>query len=129
MLINMSDLNFLAILAGGILYMIYGGIYYSILLKDKGNFTQNESKGPLKYVFSVIVAFISSFLTAILIQSTGAENWLTGAGIGFIVGVLISIVYVKNSLFGLLSRRALLIAIGDHLVIFILLGILHGSLN
>ncbi|KZZ84719.1 DUF1761 domain-containing protein [Bacillus sp. SJS] len=129
MLINMSDLNFLAILAGGILYMIYGGIYYSILLKDKGNFTQNESKGPLKYVFSVIVAFISSFLTAILIQSIGAENWLTGAGIGFIIAVLISIVYVKNSLFGLMSRKALLIAIGDHLVIFTLLGVLHGLLN
>ncbi|MBS2968106.1 DUF1761 domain-containing protein [Metabacillus sp. KIGAM252] len=129
MLINVSDLNFLAILAGGILYMIYGGIYYSILLKDKGNFAQNESKGPLKYIFSVIVAFISSFLTAILIQSMGAENWLTGAGIGLIIGVLISIVYVKNSLFGLMSRKAMLIAIGDHLVIFTLLGVLHGLLN
>lgn len=118
-----SNLNFIAIIAGGLLYMVYGGIYYSVLLSGK---KENASNGPYKYIYSVIIAFISSFLMAILIQMTGAETILQGALIGFIVGIFIKMVYVKNALFGLISKRSTLIAIFDHLIIFTLLGALHG---
>ena len=129
----LDNLNILAIVAGGILYMIYGTVYYSILLSDKKagknkEFMENQSNGPLKYILSVIIAFISSFMIAILVQSIGSDNWQGGLAVGFIVGALISMVYLKNSLFGLLSRKSLKIAIGDHLIIFTLLGLLHGIL-
>lgn len=121
MSIDLSTLNYLAILAGGILYIIYGGIYYSILVgKEK------KSAGALKYVFSVIVAFISSTFIAILVQATSSNGLLEGTAVGVIVGILISIVYLKNTLFGLVNKRNFLIAIGDHLIIFTLLGALHG---
>ena len=86
----------------------------------------NQSKGPVKYVYSVVLAFINSFLIGILIQSVGADTLIVGAGIGFIIGLLISLVYLKNRLFGLMSNKSFLIAIGDHLIIFTLLGIIHG---
>ncbi|MDF2068153.1 DUF1761 domain-containing protein [Bacillus sp. Cr_A10] len=125
MSIDWSNLNYVAIIIGGLLYMIYGTIYYSILL---GNKKVKQTEGPLKYIYSVINAFISSFLIAILINTTGAETLLQGALIGFIIGVIIKMVYVKNSLFGLISKKSTLIAICDHLVIFTLLGALHGWL-
>ena len=121
MSIDLSALNYLAIFVGGLMYMIYGGIYYSILVGK-----ENQSKGALKYVISVIVAFISSTFIAIIVQATNAHGLLEGAFVGGIIGILISIVYLKNTLFGLVTKRNFLIAIGDHLIIFILLGVLHG---
>lgn len=126
MSIDWSNLNYVAIIIGGLLYMIYGTIYYSILL---GNKKEQQKEGPLKYIYSVIIAFISSILMAILINATGAETLLQGAIIGFIIGVIIKMVYVKNALFGLISKKSTLIAICDHLVIFTLLGALHGWLS
>lgn len=121
MSIDLGALNYLAILIGGILYMIYGAIYYSLLVGK-----ENQSKGALKYVISVIVAFISSIFIAILVQATSSNSLLEGAAIGGIIGILISIVYLKNSLFGLVNKRNFLIAIGDHFIIFTLLGALHS---
>ncbi|RKP51427.1 DUF1761 domain-containing protein [Cohnella endophytica] len=121
MSIHWSELNYLAIVAGGILYMIFGAIYYSIFVGK-----ENQSPGALKYVISAIVAFISSFLVAMLVQATGADGWREGLAVGGIIGILISIVYLKNTLFGLVKKRIFMIAIGDHLIIFSLLGVLHG---
>ncbi|WP_318614908.1 DUF1761 domain-containing protein [Sporosarcina sp. YIM B06819] len=134
MLIDLHELNYIAIIAGGLLYMIYGAIYYSIILgnKKEGNLDPqdkgHQSRGSLKYGVSVIVAFISSIFVAILVQATGSASLLEGAVIGIIIGILISIVYLKNALFGLLTKKTLVIAIGDHLIIFTLLGALHGLL-
>ncbi|TKD71045.1 DUF1761 domain-containing protein [Pseudalkalibacillus hwajinpoensis] len=130
----MLEMNYLAVLIGAVVYMIYGGIYYSILLSDKKGthneeIVKNQSEGSIKYLFAVIIAFISSFFVAILVQASGAESLVDGGIIGLIIGLLISIVYMKNQLFGLMSTRAFLIAIGDHLIIFTLLGFLHGNMS
>jgi hypothetical protein len=116
------DVNFPAFLAGAVLYMIYGGVYYSILLRNK----DQEDGGPVKYVAAVLVAFISSALVGILVQATESGGFTSGAFVGGLIGILISIVYLKNALFGLMTKRMFLIAIGDHLVVFTLLGALHG---
>ncbi|WP_226672703.1 DUF1761 domain-containing protein [Rossellomorea aquimaris] len=116
------DLNLFAFLAGAVLYMIYGGIYYSILLGKK----DQDGAGPVKYVVAVLVAFISSALVGVLVQGTESSGLASGALVGGIVGILVSIVYLKNALFGLMTKRMFLIAIGDHLIIFTLLGALHG---
>ena len=112
MSIDWSNLNYIAIIAGGLLYMVYGGIYYSVLLSGK---KESQSNGPFKYIYSVIIAFINSFLSSTPYSSTG----LQGAAIGFIIGIIITMVYVKNALFGLISKKSLLIAIGDHLIFFV----------
>jgi hypothetical protein len=129
MLIDLESINYLPVIVGGIVYMLYGGIYYSAILSNKNKndeILNNQSKGPLKYIYSVILAFINSFFMAVLIQTTGSDNLLEGIGLGFVIGLLISMVYLKNSLFGLLSKKSFLIAIGDHLIIFTLLGVIHG---
>ncbi|PFG07379.1 DUF1761 domain-containing protein [Bacillus sp. es.034] len=116
------DLNLPAFMVGAVLYMIYGGIYYSILLGKK----DQDGAGPVKYVVAVSVAFISSALVGVLVQATNSGGLTSGALIGGLIGILISIVFMKNALFGLISKRMFLIAIGDHLIVFTLLGALHG---
>jgi hypothetical protein len=80
----------------------------------------------MKYVFSVVVAFISSFIMAVFVQATGSDRIVAGMLIGFMVGLIIALVYLKNRLFGLMTKQSFMIAVGDHLVIFTLLGALHG---
>ena len=126
MLLDVSELNVAATLIGGLMYMVYGGIYYSILLGKK---KETASEGPFKYIFSVIAAIISSFLVEILVHATGADSLITGLAIGFMIGLLISLVYYKNALFGLITKKSCMIAVGDHLVIFTLLGLLHGIMK
>jgi hypothetical protein len=129
MLIDMENFQYLPVIVGGIVYMLYGGIYYSVVLSNKNknkDMLDNQTKGPAKYIYSVILAFVSSFLVGVLIQSVGSDQILVGVGIGFIIGLLISLVYLKNRLFGLMSNKSFLIAIGDHLIIFTLLGTIHG---
>lgn len=129
MLSSLGSIHFLPVIVGGIVYMLYGGIYYSVVLSNKNkdqDILSKESKGLGKYFYSVIVAFISSAFMGLLIQLVGADNVLAGVGIGFIIGLLISLVYLKNSLFGLMPKKSFLIALGDHLIIFPLLGSIHG---
>ena len=128
MLIDWNELNFIAIIIGALLYMVYGGIYYSVRLGgDKHpEKKQNEVEGPMKYIFSVVVALISSLIMAVIVQATGSDGIGEGMLIGFMVGLVITLVYMKNRLFGLMTKQSFMIAIGDHLVIFTLLGALHG---
>lgn len=126
MFLEINELNGIAILLGGLLYMVYGGIYYSILLGKK---KEAGSHGSFKYIFSILTAFISSFLVSIIVNAAGIENFLASTAIGLMIGLLISLVYIKNSLFGLLTKKSCIIAIGDHAVIFTLLGMLHGFMN
>ncbi|MBP3041752.1 DUF1761 domain-containing protein [Bacillaceae bacterium Marseille-Q3522] len=130
MIIELGSIHYLPVIIGSFVYMLYGGIYYSVVLSNKKKnkneeILKNQSNGMFKYIYSVVIAFIISFFMAVIIQSLGSEN-LVNVGIGFIVGLIITLVYLKNALFGLMSKKSFLIAIGDHLIIFTLLGVIHG---
>jgi Protein of unknown function (DUF1761) len=130
-MLEWGNLNYLPVVVGGIVYMVYGGIYYSVVLSNKNKYKDilnYQSKGPFKYIYSVIIAFISSFLMALIVQSIGADHLLEGVGVGFIIGLIITLVYLKNSFFGLMSKKSFFIAIGDHLIIFTILGTINGIL-
>jgi ABC-type uncharacterized transport system permease subunit len=131
MLIEWGNINYLPVIVGGIVYMIYGGIYYSVVLSKKDrnkDILDYQSKGPFKYIYSVIIAFINSFFMALLVQSIRADHLISGAGVGLIIGLIITMVYLKNSFFGLMSKKSFLVPIGDHLIIFTILGAIHGIL-
>jgi Protein of unknown function (DUF1761) len=123
-----DDLNFLAIIVGGLMYMMFGALYFSPILF--GNswvqlHTQKTNDG-LKYGGSAIIAFISSFLVSLLVHATNANGLMDGIFIGLTVGIIIALVYLKNALFGLMTKKAYAIAVGDHIIAFSLLGGLHG---
>lgn len=128
-MIDWLGLNIVAILIGAVLYAVYGGIYYSVMLGKRKDLQFKQTEGPLKYIVSVIIAFISSFIVSAFVQAAGGESVLTGFAVGLGIGLLITLVYLKNTLFGLLSKKAFFIAAGDHLIVFTILGGLHGFLS
>lgn len=72
------------------------------------------------------VAFISSFLIALIVQVTGADSLLSGLMIGMLIGILAALAYLKNTLFGMTSIKIFAISITDHIISFTLLSILHA---
>ncbi|RIW27665.1 DUF1761 family protein [Bacillus salacetis] len=116
----------MGILIGGIVYVVYGAVYYSFTVGKKKSEGDGQSTGPAKYILSVILAFISSFFVGVFVHSLDAAGLIGGGAIGLAIGMLVTLLYLKNSLFGLISKKSFSIAAGDHLVIFTLLGILHG---
>ncbi|NMO94252.1 DUF1761 domain-containing protein [Paenibacillus lemnae] len=128
-MIDWGSINYLPVVVGAMIYIVYGGGYYSILLTGKKGDSHGmvPSKGPFKYIYSIIIAWVSSYLLAVLVQSIDSAGVMTGALIGFIIGMIITMVYLKNYLFGLMGKTSFLTAIGDHLVIFTLLGAVHGA--
>ncbi|QGQ95637.1 DUF1761 domain-containing protein [Paenibacillus psychroresistens] len=132
MSIDFMDLNYLAVLAGGIVYMAFGALYYSPLLFGKHavslkkNQGEKETKDALKYPGAALVGFLSSFLLALIVQVSGADDVVSGLVIGLVIGFLLALAYLKNTLFGLTSKKAYALAVSDHFIIFIILGILHA---
>jgi hypothetical protein len=130
MSIDWSSIHLLPVIAGGLVYIIYGGIYYSASLSKKNTsnheILHKQSGGPFKYIYSVVTAFIISFAMAAALQATGSDSFLDGAALGLSIGFVISIVYVKNALFGLVTKKSLGVAVGDHLVAFTLVGMVQG---
>jgi hypothetical protein len=131
MTIDWSDIHYGAVLVGALAYMAIGGLYYSPFLLGGSwtrltNVKEGHMSNPRIYVCSTAVALISSFLMAILTQAAGTADLLSGIALGLIVGLLISLVYMKNAAFGLMSRKVYAIAVVEHLVSFIVLGIVHG---
>lgn len=131
---DLAQLNYWVVLAGAIFYMIFGALYYSPILFGSHWTRLNKVKeghmsNPLIYVASTGVAFLSSFLVAVLVQAAGAGNLVSGLILGFIVGIIVALVYLKNAAFGLMSSKVYAIAAGEHLVSFFVLGALHGGLS
>nr|WP_249042935.1 DUF1761 family protein [Metabacillus idriensis] len=86
----------------------------------------SEVKDSAKYAGSAVVAFLSSFLIAIIIHSVGADNLISGLMTGLIIGILLALAYLKNALFGLTGLKVYGIAVLDHVIAFSLMGILHA---
>lgn len=129
--IALSEINYWGVLAGAIFYMAFGALYYSPILFGSSwtrlnNVKDGHMSNPLIYVGAAAVAFLSSFFMAILIRATGASGIVSGLVLGLMVALIIALVYLKNAAFGLMSSKVYAIAVGDHLISFIVLGMLHG---
>ncbi|WP_349408950.1 DUF1761 domain-containing protein [Pseudalkalibacillus sp. SCS-8] len=124
------ELNILAIIVGGFLYMAFGAFYYSPILFGNTwgqlNNIGEEGMRPINFVWSGVVAFASSFVMALIVGLTGADDVGSGLLIGALVGILLFLGLFKNTVFGMTSKKVFAIAVGDHVIIFCLLGILHA---
>lgn len=131
MTIDFSGVNFLAVLVGGFLYMAFGALWFSPVLFGNtwvklNQLSDSHMKNPLLYVGSAVVAFASSFVISLIIATTGADDLLSGVAIGLLIGLLAALVYFKNTLFGMMKRQAFAIAVGDHVIAFTMLSVLHA---
>lgn len=130
-MIVFSNLNYWAVLVGGLFYMAFGALYYSPILFGPAWLKLNQVKDsqlkrPVNYAGSVLVAFLSSLFMSILAHAEGTGSLGEGLALGLLIALVVALVYLKNALFGLMVRKVYAIAIGDHLISFAVLGMLHA---
>ena len=93
-----SEINWLAVIAGGLAYFILGAIWYSFLFKNAWikatgvNMNDPNAKSGVAatMISSLVLMIIASIGLGILITRIGSAGWMTGCKVGLIVGACFS---------------------------------------
>jgi len=100
-----SNVNWLAVLVGGIGYFLLGAIWYSALFKNAWirasgvNPNDPEAKKGVAQIMisSLVLMIIASAGLGILITRIGTFGWMSGAKTGLIAGVCFSATAISIS--------------------------------
>ena len=92
---NMSvfaQVNWIAILLGGVFSMALGFVWYGPLfgklwLRTIGKREEELKSSPLIYVFAFLAALVTSYVLAVLVSGLGVSVWWRGAVLGAVVSV------------------------------------------
>ena len=100
-----SDINWLAVLVGGLAYFMLGALWYSALFKNAWirlsgvNMSDpNAKKGVAQIMMaSFVLMIVASIGMGILITRIGSSGWMTGLKIGLIAGLCFSATSISIS--------------------------------
>lgn len=111
-----------SIVTGVILYIALGMLYYSPALFGHTwvDMLKIKAEEP-NYLALTLVTIVTSTVLSLLLSWTGAENFMDGALTGLALGLIVSLSYAKDFLFGLGSHtrnplRTYVIAAGYHII-------------
>ena len=88
MSLSFSDVNFLTVIAGGVIYMVIGALWYSPLLFGNmwlgfiGKKQEDIQADPTNYLYAFGAALVMSFFIALFADAVGADKLLEGAEVG-----------------------------------------------
>ena len=133
--LDFGDLNYLAILAGVIINMVLGALWYSpfLLAKPwmaatgvtKEYIEEHKSEAYRGYAVSVAASIVIVFVLAFLVQNTGIDEAVDGLVLGLMAGVgLVATTQAANYAFEGRPLRLYLINIGYSVVGFGIIGVL-----
>lgn len=135
--LGISEINWLAVLAAGVLYMVVGGIWYGpiagaawmeVMGKTAADF---EGKDPKKAMISSFIASVVFAIgLAVLLNYPGLREF--GAREGALVGFFVSVLFVgagsyPNYAFEEKTMRHFLIHMGNMVIAMILMGALLAA--
>jgi hypothetical protein len=139
-MVFLPHLNYLAVLVGGVIIFILGGLWYSPMLFAKQwtalqGKTEAEMKAassgsnmPLKFVMAFISGLLVSFTLAVVMRHFTDIDLMRGAWVGVICWVgFAGATSFANSLFSMKPLKLWLIDSGYNLVCFIVVGALLGA--
>lgn len=135
--LDLTDVNYLAVVATIAVNMIVGAVWYSPLLFARpwmaGNgFTEEQIKAQGSatrgYVVSVIASIVIAFAIALFAQATGADTAIDGLLLGLAAGVgFVATTSAANYIFESRPLKLYLINSGYPVVSFTLIGLLIGA--
>ncbi len=132
---DMSNINWLAVVACVVVAMISGFIWYhpSVFFKPwwRGigkEGTDTGSPNPMIYVFTLIAAFVEAVSVALLLNVMGADGLGAGLGAGFMLWLgFVAPTNLVNKLFAGQGFTVWAIEAGNHLVNLMLFGAILGA--
>jgi len=93
---SLGDLNWLAVIVGGLIYFVLGALWYSPVLFAKpwqksigwDPATQPElQQNPLTYVVPGLAYLVMAVATGMIAKATGSDTLTEGIVLGLIIGV------------------------------------------
>ena len=127
---DMSNVNWLAVIVCVIVAMVSGFIWYhpAVFFKawwrgiGKGN-TDPGNPNPMIYVFTLIAAFVEAVAVSFMLTSMGSNTLGMGLGAGFMLWLgFVAPTNLVNKLFAGHGFNVWLIEAGNHLVNLLLFG-------
>tara|TARA_R110002096_G_scaffold174349_2_gene350080 strand:- start:1406 stop:1822 length:417 start_codon:yes stop_codon:yes gene_type:complete len=129
------NVNWLAVLAGAVIYMLVGGIWYGPIAGKAWMNEMGVTEEEIKASGSPTAAMIKSFFAAIvmsiglalILYNPGNENWMEGMLTGLAVAVfIVGGATFPNYAFENKSIRHFLIHMGNVTVAMMLIGAMMG---
>jgi hypothetical protein len=135
-MLNLSEVNYWAVLIATVVTMVLGFLWYSPVLFGnawaklrKLKMEDMSGGGAGTYVLTALTALIGAFLLALLV-TMGEETTLVSAlTVGLLIGVSISVKIGMNYLFENAPFKLYLITIGYHLVSYAAAGVIIGLMQ
>ena len=122
-ILNLIEVNYLAVLVATLSTMVLGFLWYSPVLFGNAwvklrNMKMEEMKGggPITYILTALTAFGGAFVLALVVTLGSESPWLTGLTFGLLIGLSISGLIGMKYLFETSQLPLSFITIGYHLV-------------
>ncbi len=131
-----ANVNWLAVFAGAVIYMLVGGIWYGPIAgkawMEEMGMTEEEiraSGSPAAAMAkSFVAAIVMSIGLALILYNPGDENWMEGMLVGLGVSVfIVGGATFPNYAFENKSLRHFLIHMGNVTVAMMLIGAMMGA--
>lgn len=127
-------MNWLAILAGALINMVLGSLWYSPLLFAKPwmSLTGKKSMGdkkdmPKTYGVLIVSSLVMSYVLMHFVQASNTNSWLWGAKVGFWLWLgFTAATTISDYLFAKRPLKLYAINAGYYLVVAVLVGALFG---
>lgn len=88
MTLDVSEVNFLTVILGGVIYMVIGAVWYSPLLFGNmwlrfiGKKAEDIQAHPTDYLYAFAAALVMAFMLALFAAAVGADDLIEGAEVG-----------------------------------------------
>ncbi|MEQ8746258.1 DUF1761 domain-containing protein [Pyruvatibacter sp.] len=110
----LTNLNWLAVLAASIAGFATGAVWYGVFAKPwmaaAGLTDDDIQQEPTTYVFAGVLQVVMAITLAVVIALTGITGWLSGAILGFVIGIgLVTANKALNAAFQGTSRNLVII--------------------
>jgi hypothetical protein len=136
--IDLGDLNYLAVVAGIIINMALGALWYSPILFanswmaatgiTKEYIDEHKDQAMKGYAVSIVASIVFVLGLAVMVQVSGAADLAEGLAIGLIAGVgFVATTQGANYTFENRPLKLYLINIGYSVVGFAIIGALLGA--